>query len=47
MTTVAHVGGIHAVLYMMPALIVMGGLWIAGRNLPDEDPFDPDDDELI
>lgn len=33
----AHVGGIHAILYLMPVLIIMGGLWIAGRNLPEED----------
>lgn len=43
----AHVGGVHAVLYLSPLLIVMGGLWIAGRHLPDEDDdvFDLEDDE--
>ena len=47
MTLLAHVGGIHAVLVLSPLLIVMGGLWIAGRHLPDEDldEFDDLDDE--
>ncbi|MGE4427008.1 MAG: hypothetical protein AB7G37_11205 [Solirubrobacteraceae bacterium] len=47
MTTLAHVGGLHAVLYLSPVVLVMGGLWIAGRNLPDEDLSDLDDDELL
>jgi hypothetical protein len=42
-SVLAHVGGIHVVLYLSPLLIVMGGLWIAGRHLPDEDLDDYDD----
>lgn len=45
MLLLAHVGGIHAVLYFTPLLIVMGGLWLAGRHLPDEDPDDLDEFE--
>ncbi|MDX8153392.1 hypothetical protein SK069_17470 [Patulibacter brassicae] len=41
----AHVGGLHAVLYLSPVLFVAGGLWMAGRHLPEEEPFEPDDDE--
>lgn len=42
MSALAHVGGIHGILYLSPLLLVMGGLWIAGRNLPDEDLEEPD-----
>jgi hypothetical protein len=46
MVALAHVGGLHAVLYLSPALIVVGGLWIAGRHLPDDD-LDLDDDDPL
>jgi hypothetical protein len=49
-TLLAHIGHwYHAVLYLVPVLIVGGGLWWAGRHLPDEgdeDFDDPDDDRL-
>ncbi|CAB4907739.1 unannotated protein [freshwater metagenome] len=39
----AHIADpLHALLYLSPVAIVMGGLWIAGRNLPDDDEFDDD-----
>lgn len=47
MTTVlAHVGGFHIVLYLSPLFLVGGGLWLAGRYLPDEDDVDLEDDEF-
>ncbi len=45
-TTLAHIGGFHIALYLSPVLLVGGGLWVAGRHLPDEDDPEPDDDEL-
>lgn len=34
----AHIANpLHALLYLSPVAIVMGGLWIAGKNLPDGD----------
>jgi hypothetical protein len=42
-TVLAHIGHwYHAVLYLVPVLIVAGGLWVAGKRLPDEG----DDDEF-
>ncbi len=46
---VAHIGHwYHVLLYLAPVLIVAGGLWYAGKQLPDEDELgDADDrDEL-
>lgn len=43
MTLLAHIGHwYHAVLYLVPVLVVGGGLWWAGRHLPEEgeDEFD-------
>lgn len=40
----AHVGGLHAVLYLSPVLIVIGGLWFAGRHVTDDD-LEFEDDE--
>lgn len=45
MTVLAHIGGIHIVLYLAPVLAVAGGLWLAGRYVSDDD-FDPEDDEF-
>ncbi|WP_028721443.1 hypothetical protein [Patulibacter americanus] len=48
MTLLAHIGHwYHAVLYLVPVLIVGGGLWWAGRHLPEEgdDAFDDADDD--
>ncbi|MCK9250448.1 MAG: hypothetical protein M0P31_15920 [Solirubrobacteraceae bacterium] len=42
--TLAHVGGIHAVLYFAPVAFVAFGLWYAGHQLPDEDELEPYDD---
>lgn len=37
-TPLAHVGHwYHIVLYLAPVLIVAGGLWVAGKRMPDED----------
>ncbi|MDX8150191.1 hypothetical protein SK069_01170 [Patulibacter brassicae] len=34
----AHIADpLHALLYLSPVAIVMGGLWLAGRHLPEED----------
>lgn len=47
-TLLAHIGHwYHAVLYLVPVLIVGGGLWWAGRHLPEEgdDEFDDVDDD--
>jgi hypothetical protein len=47
-TLLAHIGHwYHAVLYLVPVLIVGGGLWWAGRHLPEEgdEEFDDPDDE--
>jgi len=39
----AHIADpLHALLYLSPVAIVMGGLWIAGKNLPDDDELDDD-----
>ncbi|MFA4929899.1 MAG: hypothetical protein WC558_15390 [Patulibacter sp.] len=41
----AHIGHwYHVLLYLAPVLIVAGGLWYAGRHLPDEDELDELDD---
>lgn len=41
MTVLAHIGHwYHAILYLVPVLIVAGGLWLAGKRMPDEDEFD-------
>ena len=46
MTPLAHVGHwYHIVLYLVPLLMVAGGLWYAGKRLPDEDELDGFDDE--
>ena len=47
-TVLAHIGHwYHAILYLMPVLIVAGGLWLAGKRVPDDDEFDDLDlDEL-
>jgi len=43
-TPLAHIGHwYHVLLYLAPVLIVAGGLWIAGRRLPDEDAEEPVD----
>lgn len=40
---VAHIADpLHALLYLSPVAIVMGGLWIAGKNLPDDE-YEEDD----
>jgi hypothetical protein len=47
-TLLAHIGHwYHAVLYLVPVLIVGGGLWWAGRHLPEEgeDEFEDVDDD--
>jgi len=37
-TVLAHIGHwYHVFLYLAPVAIVAGGLWFAGRTLPDED----------
>ncbi|MGX6446453.1 hypothetical protein ACVU7I_00070 [Patulibacter sp. S7RM1-6] len=37
----AHIANpFHALLYLSPVILVMGGLWIAGKDLPDDDPDD-------
>jgi hypothetical protein len=49
-TLLAHIGHwYHAVLYLVPVLIVGGGLWWAGRHLPEEgdDEFDEGDDDRL
>ncbi|WP_157260961.1 hypothetical protein [Patulibacter minatonensis] len=51
MTVVAHIGHwYHVFLYLAPVVIVAGGLWFAGKRLPDEgegpDEFDVDGDPL-
>ncbi|MCK9250262.1 MAG: hypothetical protein M0P31_14955 [Solirubrobacteraceae bacterium] len=47
MTVLAHIGHwYHVFLYLLPVALVAGGLWLAGRRLPDDeddlddDPFD-------
>ncbi|MGX6448782.1 hypothetical protein ACVU7I_12050 [Patulibacter sp. S7RM1-6] len=41
MTVLAHIGHwYHAILYLMPVLIVIGGLWLAGKRAPDDDELD-------
>ena len=38
MIPVAHIGHwYHVLLYLAPLLVVAGGLWYAGKRLPDED----------
>lgn len=45
MTPVAHIGHwYHVLLYLAPVLLVAGGLWYAGKRLPDEDELDELDD---
>lgn len=47
MTPLAHIGHwYHVFLYLAPVAIVAGGLWFAGRRLPEEgdDEFDLDGD---
>jgi hypothetical protein len=47
-TLLAHIGHwYHAVLYLVPVLLVGGGLWWAGRHLPEEGEgeFDDVDDD--
>lgn len=40
-TPLAHIGHwYHVLLYLAPVLLVAGGLWYAGRKLPDEDELD-------
>lgn len=49
MTVLAHIGHwYHVFLYLAPVVIVAGGLWFAGRRLPDEgeDGFDADGEPL-
>ncbi len=42
----AHIADpLHALLYLSPVALVMGGLWIAGRHLPDGDEPDLWDDD--
>lgn len=37
-TPLAHIGHwYHVLLYLAPVLLVAGGLWYAGKKLPDED----------
>jgi hypothetical protein len=39
----AHIADpLHAALYLSPALVVAGALYVAGRHLPDDDPDDDD-----
>jgi hypothetical protein len=48
-TVLAHIGHwYHVFLYLAPVAIVAGGLWFAGRRLPDEgdDVFDADGEPL-
>ncbi|WP_210492333.1 hypothetical protein [Patulibacter sp. SYSU D01012] len=41
MSVLAHIGHwYHAILYLVPVLIVAGGLWLAGKRMPDEDELD-------
>lgn len=41
MTPLAHIGHwYHVLLYLAPVLLVAGGLWYAGKQLPDEDESD-------
>jgi hypothetical protein len=41
----AHIGHwYHVLLYLAPVLLVAGGLWYAGKRLPDEDELDEYDD---
>jgi len=43
-TPLAHIGHwYHVLLYLAPVLLVAGGLWYAGKQLPDEDDLDEDD----
>lgn len=45
MTPLAHIGHwYHVLLYLAPVLLVAGGLWYAGKQLPDEDELDEHDD---
>jgi len=40
-TPLAHIGHwYHVLLYLAPVLLVAGGLWYAGKKLPDEDELD-------
>jgi hypothetical protein len=50
-TVVAHIGHwYHVFLYLAPVVIVAGGLWFAGKRLPEEselaDDVDGDGDGL-
>lgn len=43
-TPLAHIGHwYHVLLYLVPVLLVAGGLWYAGTQLPEDE---LDDDEL-
>lgn len=43
-TLLAHIGHwYHVLLYLAPVLLVAGGLWYAGKQLPDEDELDDHD----
>jgi hypothetical protein len=47
-TPLAHAGHwYHVLLYLAPVLFVAGGLWYAGRRMPDEDVLEDDGDELL
>lgn len=42
---VAHIGHwYHVLLYLAPVLLVAGGLWYAGKRLPDENELEDFDD---
>lgn len=44
-TPLAHIGHwYHVLLYLAPVLLVAGGLWYAGKQLPDEDELAESDD---
>lgn len=44
-TPLAHIGHwYHVLLYLAPVLLVGGGLWYAGKQLPDEDDLTEADD---
>lgn len=44
----AHVGHwYHALLYLAPVALVAGGLWYAGRKMPDDEAEDGFGDERL
>jgi hypothetical protein len=44
-TPLAHIGHwYHVLLYLAPVLLVAGGLWYAGKQLPDEDELGESDE---